>query len=195
MKLFTKTWVSTKPKTQILACYSKLMTLVIAAADQETCLTATQWFLKALGDLGYRDLAKKTQICKQQAMYLGYVLKGGQQQLLDAQKETLLKILVPTAARQGREFLGTVGFCHYGSQVLLNWPNLYMRPLLALWKPNKEAIIHCLGHQKGNEPIPRGNNLADKTAQIKPLKKGFLWTEHHKWPLTNSNKACYWPQH
>lgn len=35
--------------------------------------------------------------------------------------------------------------------------------LKALWKPKKVAIIHCPGHQKGNGPIPRGNNLVDGT--------------------------------
>lgn len=37
--------------------------------------------------------------------------------------------------------------------------------LKALWKPNKMAITHCPGHQKGDGPIPRGSNLADKTTQ------------------------------
>lgn len=37
--------------------------------------------------------------------------------------------------------------------------------LKALWKPNKVAITQCLGHQKGDGPIPRGSNLAYKTTQ------------------------------
>lgn len=52
--------------------------LLIAAANPEMYLKGTKNLLPALGSLGYRASEKKAQICKQQVMYLGYVLKGGQ---------------------------------------------------------------------------------------------------------------------
>lgn len=44
--------------------------------------------------------------------------------------------------------------------------------LEAIWLPQKVAIIHCRGHQKGKDPITQGNSLADRTAReaaTKPL--------------------------
>lgn len=32
------------------------------------------------------------------------------------------------------------------------------------------AIIHCPGHQKGDHPVVKGNNLADKAAKEAALK-------------------------
>lgn len=52
--------------------------LLITTADQETCLPGTENLLQTLGNLGYQASAKKAQICKQQVMYLGYILRGGQ---------------------------------------------------------------------------------------------------------------------
>lgn len=37
--------------------------------------------------------------------------------------------------------------------------------LVALWLLTKLTIIHCLGHQKANTPMARGNQRADKTAK------------------------------
>lgn len=37
--------------------------------------------------------------------------------------------------------------------------------LAALWLPKRLAIIHCPGHQKTNDPVSRGNALADRTAR------------------------------
>ena len=37
--------------------------------------------------------------------------------------------------------------------------------LSALWLLKKLAIIHCLGHQKPDTPISRGNNLAERAAR------------------------------
>lgn len=68
--------------------------------------------LQALGSLGYRGSAKKAHISKQQIMYLGYVLKGGQRWLSDAHKETVLKIPTSASAKQVRRFVGTTRFCH-----------------------------------------------------------------------------------
>ncbi|XP_054444143.1 uncharacterized protein LOC129082473 [Pteronotus mesoamericanus] len=35
----------------------------------------------------------------------------------------------------------------------------------ALWMPKKVAIIHCRGHQRGSDPVARGNALADLAAK------------------------------
>lgn len=37
--------------------------------------------------------------------------------------------------------------------------------LKAIWLPNKLAITYCPGHQRRDGPIPRGHNLANKTAR------------------------------
>lgn len=37
--------------------------------------------------------------------------------------------------------------------------------LKALQKPAKGSIMHCLGHQKSDSPVARGNNLADQEAR------------------------------
>lgn len=52
--------------------------LLIAVANPEMYLKGTENLLPALGSLGYGASAKKAWICKQQVMYLGYVLEGGQ---------------------------------------------------------------------------------------------------------------------
>lgn len=44
--------------------------------------------------------------------------------------------------------------------------------LTAIWLPEKVAIIHCKAHQKGDDPVTWGNNLADISAKevaIKPV--------------------------
>ena len=68
--------------------------------------------LQALRSLRYRASAKKAQICKQQIMYLEYVLGGGQRWLSDAHKKMVLKIPTSASAKQARGFLGTTEFCH-----------------------------------------------------------------------------------
>jgi hypothetical protein len=55
--------------------------------------------LVILGDLGYRVSTKKSQICKKEVIYLGYILKDGQRWLREARKETVLKIPTPTTRR------------------------------------------------------------------------------------------------
>ena len=37
--------------------------------------------------------------------------------------------------------------------------------LETIWLPDKIAILHCKGHQKGDDPITQRNHLADKTAR------------------------------
>lgn len=45
--------------------------LLIVATDQKTFLRVTENLLQSLGNLGFRALAKKAQICKQPVIYLG----------------------------------------------------------------------------------------------------------------------------
>ena len=66
--------------------------LLIAAETAEACLQGTKNLLQTLGALGYRASAKKAQICRSEVTYLGYLLRGGQQWLTDAWKETVLRI-------------------------------------------------------------------------------------------------------
>lgn len=56
------------PDIGLLQCVDDLL---IVATDQKTCLRETENLLQSLGNLGYRALAKKAQICKQPVMYLG----------------------------------------------------------------------------------------------------------------------------
>ena len=37
--------------------------------------------------------------------------------------------------------------------------------LEAVWKPSQVAVIHCKGHQRGTDPISKGNRLADQAAK------------------------------
>ncbi|XP_029394094.1 uncharacterized protein LOC115064014 [Mus pahari] len=85
--------------------------LLVAAETMEECQQSTEDLLMALGQLGYRASAKKAQICQQEVTYLGNVLKGGQQWLSEARKDTILKIPTPTTTQKVRQFLGSAGFC------------------------------------------------------------------------------------
>ena len=42
--------------------------------------------------------------------------------------------------------------------------------LKILHKPAKVSIIHCPGHQKGDFPVARGNNLANQKARAVALR-------------------------
>ena len=37
--------------------------------------------------------------------------------------------------------------------------------LEAVCKPSQVPVIHCKGHQRGTDPISKGNQLADQTAK------------------------------
>lgn len=53
--------------------------------------------------------------------------------------------------------------------------------LQTLLKPAKVSIIHCPGHQKGEDPMASGNRLADwvsKEVEMKEIKT-ILLTNHH----------------
>lgn len=85
--------------------------LLVAAETMEECQRSTEDLLMALGKLGYRASAKKTQICQQEVTYLGCILKGGQRCLSEARKDTILKIPTPTTKQKVRQFLGSAEFC------------------------------------------------------------------------------------
>ncbi|XP_058547090.1 uncharacterized protein LOC131489233 [Neofelis nebulosa] len=85
--------------------------ILIAADTAEDCEQGTQDLLATLGALGYQASVKEAQICRERVSYLGYILEGGQRQLSDARKETVLKIPTPTSRREVREFLGSAGYC------------------------------------------------------------------------------------
>uniref|UniRef100_A0A8C5QU81 RNase H type-1 domain-containing protein n=1 Tax=Leptobrachium leishanense TaxID=445787 RepID=A0A8C5QU81_9ANUR len=51
-----------------------------------------------------------------------------------------------------------------------------------VWKPSAVGVIHCRGHQKGKEEVPRGNHKADQVAkeaarQTQALERGCDWKE------------------
>lgn len=58
--------------------------ILIAADDVLSCQQGTKDLLTALCRLGYRVSAKKAQICQQEVVYLGYILKEGHRWLTDA---------------------------------------------------------------------------------------------------------------
>lgn len=44
--------------------------------------------------------------------------------------------------------------------------------LEAVWEPTEVLVIHCKGHQKGNDPVSRGNRLADQAMQEAASQSG-----------------------
>lgn len=52
--------------------------LLVASETLEECQQRTEDILVALGDLGYGASAKKSQLCQQKVMLLGYILKQSQ---------------------------------------------------------------------------------------------------------------------
>lgn len=46
--------------------------------------------------------------------------------------------------------------------------------LKALLLPTKVSITHCPGHQKGDSPVARGNNMADEAAQEAARQAPFI---------------------
>lgn len=72
---------------------------LVAAETCEECELGTQKILAELGELGYRTLAKKAQLCRTEVTYLGYTLKNGQRWLTEARKQTVTQIPTPTTPR------------------------------------------------------------------------------------------------
>lgn len=62
-------------------------------------MEGTKDLLQTLGQLGYRASMKKAQICKEEVVYLGYKLRGGQRLLTQAMKQMILGIPTPTNKR------------------------------------------------------------------------------------------------
>ncbi|XP_077728100.1 uncharacterized protein LOC144297841 isoform X2 [Canis aureus] len=96
MRPYTKTWVSSVHLTLLQYVDDILWT----AEDQATCLRGTRDLLQTIVALGYRTSAKKAQMCRAEVSYLGYKLKDGQRWLMDARKETVLRIPQPQTVRQ-----------------------------------------------------------------------------------------------
>lgn len=65
-------------------------------------------------------------------------------------------------------------------KIIKNKPEI-VALLQALFKPAKVGIIHCPGHQKGEDPIANENHLADQAAREVAIKeiKIILLTNHH----------------
>ncbi|KAF6301818.1 hypothetical protein mRhiFer1_008737 [Rhinolophus ferrumequinum] len=45
-----------------------------------------------------------------------------------------------------------------------------LKLLQAIWLPQQVAVIHCRGHQRGNEPSAVGDRLADTTAKLAAMR-------------------------
>ena len=84
--------------------------LLLAAENREDSWEGTKALLELLMESSYRVWKKKAQICKEEARYLGVVLRGGTRLLDQSRKEVILRIPQPTR-QQVQEFLGTTGFC------------------------------------------------------------------------------------
>lgn len=124
---------------------------LVAAETCEECELGTQKILAELGELGYRTLAKKAQLCRTEVTYLGYTLKNGQQWLTEARKQTVTQIPTLTTPCQVREFLGTAGFCR-------------------LWIPGFATLaLYPLTKEKGEFIWTKEHQLAFET-----LKKALL---------------------
>ena len=59
--------------------------------------------------------------------------------------------------------------------------------LEAVWNSSQVAVIHCKGHQRGTDPISKGNWLADEAA------KEAATNQAPQWALSQSLSSS-WPQ-
>lgn len=66
--------------------------LIMAGETEDECRRSTDLLLRELSQLGYRESTKKSQICKREVKYLGYILKAGKRWLTDARKKTVTQI-------------------------------------------------------------------------------------------------------
>uniref|UniRef100_A0A8C5PLS3 RNase H type-1 domain-containing protein n=1 Tax=Leptobrachium leishanense TaxID=445787 RepID=A0A8C5PLS3_9ANUR len=72
--------------------------------------------------------------------------------------------------------------------------------LEAVWKPSAVSIMHCCGHQKGHDEIPKGNRRADQAAKAaaKPLNppdqisKVLLCKQEDQLPMPNYEFYMNW---
>ena len=140
---------------------------LVATKTLKECECGTQDLLAELGELGYRVLAKKAQLCRTEVTYLGYTLKNGQRWLTEARKRTVTQIPTPTTPRQVTEFLGTAGFCRLwipGSATLA-------APLYPLMKETEE-FIWTEEHQWAFETLKKAL-LQPPALALPDLKKPF----------------------
>jgi hypothetical protein len=62
--------------------------LLLDATTEQDCRLETEKLLAELSELGYKESAKKAQICQTEVIYLGYTLRGGKRWLTEARKKT-----------------------------------------------------------------------------------------------------------
>jgi ribonuclease HI len=122
--------------------------------------------------LGYQASAKKAQICRQTVTYLGYELKEGTRWLTNAMKETILRLPVPTSAREVHEFLETAGYCRL-------WILGYVELAKPLFKAIKDKAPWAWGpdQQKAFEELKTALLRAPALALPDPLKPFTLFVD------------------
>ena len=69
--------------------------LLLAAETREDSWEGTKALLELLMESSYQVWKKKAEICKEEARYLGFVLRGGTRLLDQSRKEVVLRILQP----------------------------------------------------------------------------------------------------
>ncbi|KAF6390301.1 hypothetical protein mRhiFer1_007875 [Rhinolophus ferrumequinum] len=149
--------------------------LLLAAPSEAECRRATRDLLQELGQLGYRANAKKAQICRQTVTYLGYKLKEGTRWLAEAMKETILRLPVPTSAREVREFLGTTGYCRL-------WILGYAEIVKPLYKATKDKVPWAWGsdQKKAYDELKVAFLRAPALALPDPLKPFTLFVDERR---------------
>ena len=85
--------------------------LLLAAETKENCWEGMNAVLQLPMETGYRGSKKKARIWKEEARYLGFVLKRAQRLLDQSRKDVILRAPTPKTRRQVREFSGATGFC------------------------------------------------------------------------------------
>jgi hypothetical protein len=149
--------------------------LLLAAASETECWQATGDLLQELGKLGYRASAKKAQICRQTVTYLECELKEGTRWLTNAMKETILRLPVPTSAREVREFLGTAVYCWL-------WILGYAELAKPLYEATKDKAPWAWGpdQQKAFEELKTALLRALALALPDPLKPFTLFVDERR---------------
>ncbi|KAF6288374.1 hypothetical protein mRhiFer1_009109 [Rhinolophus ferrumequinum] len=149
--------------------------LLLAAPSEAECQQATGDLLQELGQLGYRASAKKAQICRQTVTYLGYKLKEGTRWLTEAMKETILRLPVPTSAREVCEFLGTTGYCRL-------WILGYAEIAKPLYEATKDKVPWAWGsgQQKAYDELKVTLLRAPALALPDPLKPFTLFVDERR---------------
>jgi hypothetical protein len=146
--------------------------LLLAAASEAECWQATGDLLQELGKLYYRASTKKAQICRQIVTYLGYELKEGTRWLTNTMKETILRLPVPTSAREVHEFLGMAGYCQL-------WILGYAELAKPLYEATKDKAPWAWGpeQQKASEELKTVLLRALALALPDPLKPFTLFVD------------------